>query len=1616
MAINTDELKIKVVIDNEKASKAIKETNKNIKDLSTVVNINEESFKNLSIQIGQIQNVTKQGTILNDALAGSYDEVAKSAINSADEMRNQIDIMRDLKDILASTASFVTTVVKASFLGAAAGFVSYKTGFSDMIKETKAFKVVSHDVKQLLGVGNIFEQSFKDIKNGEYRKSLASFTNQMKNTSKALSIFSIGSILAAERLSFLAKGLVGFGFALSSSENALVSLIGKITIFIGILTGGFSVALFYVISIVGELAISLGDSLSKGMNKAVEAFQKGYDSIRKFGLITQNVLNEQLESGLISNVTEELGRYTDAIEKAARATIFSGDAIRDSLKLIIAESRMFGFTSEENIKIFNRATEIASATGKELQDVTLRIIQGLAGSSQGLLALGINLKDTHVELKNFQEMQGQSLQSFSEQEKAMFRLNDLMGQSKIFLGANAIAMDSFTGANIRAEKAISDVIAKLGQQGEIILFLKGLYAGFLEMIAELPDFFFEVSGAVADVGAVLLKVVGVFLKYAAVILLLKASYSGLSFAVSSLIVVQTVLNKVFAFTAAKAGVAVLPVTSLKIAFINLGRILKAVVIKDLALLNAWLIATTKSALALFAALLKNPFTWLAIYVVMLTKAMIDLNRETKILDEFFNIFSGSTEEVNNQLEKQAEEVGFLTKSWTFLKDVFKSVVVVILNAISVIIGLFAEILKSIPFLGDSIVKYLDSVSTKAAAFSKKMEDLRAEINENLGSGVATAAERGSEAVDKLDKKFKKLGLTSEELTKKIKEWADLSKDIAKQSFELGLTSSFDDSELGRLKAMIKLKEEELKIEEEKIKYSGIPMANVTLKPDEVNKGIEELRKLREEYEKLFKLQRVRIIKTNIKTDFTQSKMLLDAQKDVEDTLKNNLQIQNQITKSRLGTFDVVRMEFKEKRNIVDEQINQLKLENDIIKANRDRLIALGASKKEIQEVNDLLEKRKDLISAKESQKDILSSQQQTEIENIGISIGTNLVNAAKSGADALVGTAISEIGKAIGPIGTLVAESINLLRQGYEAMFELGRDFFKILANLPKMITEGIQGLIEGLIQGVLDLLTDPELLSSIYSSIVTLFPKLLTAAFKALPKLIKSLLNLNFWMEVLESFVDAIIQSFVEAWHTFLDMLTGDLPDAIGKAFSDGIKAVPDTLMGFAQDMFSVVEDSAIGMMGGGKDSSLVEQAAEAGKTIWERFIEFLVKGWHFFLDAGEAIWLAFRDGLVGLGDFLVEAGKEFFDFIMTIPKALWDSIVYFIEKFPGQLFEGLMDFGEKMWILFRDAFSSLGGFFLDAFKGIAGGLWQAFKDAFSGIGNFFSNIFGDLWDGFKDGISNLFSFPESKGTVEGWMGVDLPVLKFAEGGVVPGIAPVRGDSPKNDNQLSMLSPGEWVIPRSITQDKEKATQLQQVISGDVPQFFMGAIRKAGEVTGVSKAISDVGEATGVNSILEEAENAFKGLSTTLKAVYNWVSDNIGAVDIVKFVENPVKAVMKMIENGMAGFVEPRASGIIKSLAQKSFHSGGFVGNNGMANLQGGEFVMRKSAVNNIGLQNLMGMNAGSSMAGSNQEFNIDITLNTTEKVDESFLTNRLMPEFKQQLKDASLRGDFVISQKGIR
>ncbi len=70
-------------------------------------------------------------------------------------------------------------------------------------------------------------------------------------------------------------------------------------------------------------------------------------------------------------------------------------------------------------------------------------------------------------------------------------------------------------------------------------------------------------------------------------------------------------------------------------------------------------------------------------------------------------------------------------------------------------------------------------------------------------------------------------------------------------------------------------------------------------------------------------------------------------------------------------------------------------------------------------------------------------------------------------------------------------------------------------------------------------------------------------------------------------------------------------------------------------------------------------------------------------------------------------------------------------------------------------------------------------------------------------------------------------PVAQAAHGAVVPGQAEVDGDSPKNDKVPAMLSPGEVVLPRSISHDPEKARRFVAHLSGKAPEQYSDIKRR---------------------------------------------------------------------------------------------------------------------------------------------------------------------------------------------
>lgn len=95
---------------------------------------------------------------------------------------------------------------------------------------------------------------------------------------------------------------------------------------------------------------------------------------------------------------------------------------------------------------------------------------------------------------------------------------------------------------------------------------------------------------------------------------------------------------------------------------------------------------------------------------------------------------------------------------------------------------------------------------------------------------------------------------------------------------------------------------------------------------------------------------------------------------------------------------------------------------------------------------------------------------------------------------------------------------------------------------------------------------------------------------------------------------------------------------------------------------------------------------------------------------------------------------------------------------------------------------------------------------------------------------ISRLY-YPDSSVSE---MMVSNPMLS-AQGGPVPGHAPIQGDSRKNDIVPAMLSPGEIVIPRSVLQSDNPVENAAKFVANELAKHHKGNDFKEG----LKKAIS---------------------------------------------------------------------------------------------------------------------------------------------------------------------------------
>lgn len=590
-----------------------------------------------------------------------------------------------------------------------------------------------------------------------------------------------------------------------------------------------------------------------------------------------------------------------------------------------------------------------------------------------------------------------------------------------------------------------------------------------------------------------------------------------------------------------------------------------------------------------------------------------------------------------------------------------------------------------------------------------------------------------------------------------------------------------------------------------------------------------------------------------------------------------------------------------------------------------------------------------------------------------------------------------------------------------------------IAVKAPELILAAV-GNLSGTIQGLLDfpvkLIDALGNLDRILQRFIEKFPDALSGLAKKLPDILKSLVAKipDFIKALLERIPD-LVEGLAKAAPIISAMLIKQAPSiaiAMARAFiraivaglkgvfdgvtslfsgkgfkfkpidaaaaSAEIKKIASQLTSEASKVFAVLEYSEAGK----RADSLISQIEAAGKEMRSSANDY----WRNIVKAT-------ADFFSGAGRFLSGIGPAF----SVAWKGLEDSV--------GPFFKGIADLLSSIFNGITGGIGKAIEEIVDAFKSIGGFVWDGLKSAFSKLGDLLHDIISALNP--SSILEKVFSLPNDwshgRGAVERLLGIDVPFANFAYGGIVPGQPAVRGDSILNDKILALLSPGEAVIPRSMMERPGVRSLVDAVMSGDAEALNL----KGGIFGGISKAFSQVTNplekmAGAVwNNLGDAARSTVRTFNDVLKVSFDAIKE--AATILGSPIDGLMSEVSKRVAESLKSMVSANAQSVI------GFSSGGLVPGSGLGDsvpslLTPGEFVMNRGAVRNIGLPALQALNTGSSVSGKDVTVNqnIEVTINTSEKIDENVIRSRIIPAIKKELKRASLDGQFVVAQSGVR
>jgi len=1394
-----------------------------------------------------------------------------------------------------------------------------------------------------------------------------------------------GFLGMAEAGFIVAPLLALLGQRASEAENDFLQFSGTLAIVASILIGGFSAAIAFTLAKVGELIAAIGGGLIDAMNRFELEAQKVESATSR--------MNATIEAFAETVGEEAIGStemWNEQLEKLNDTTAFTRDEISKSISLLVSEADVLGLTLAQNNKLLEASASIAEATGDSLLDTSKALVSGLAGNSQAVLALGINIREAAIANTKFVQETGKAVTQLSEQEKVSARLEKIFSRAEKAALSLSLAELTIVDATNILNKRLNELEIQLGQNSIVTQALLRVQTALVDTILQIPKPLLNLIGAFQDFLGVFLLVTGTVLKYVLIIGTLVTAYKLLNVVVIESSRVQTTLNAVFAKASAATGAQVIATNSLSAALINLSRVLRANILTTFLNLGKSLVAFTKgfAVLAVKAA----PFIAIAVAIGTALAAVVQAIRE--VVKELGEIKT-QLDETFGEMEDSIGVLDRFKDAWLILKEVgiraFRFLVE------SVKIGIFS-LLEGFERLSLGITKF----SQKIPFVKKSQDEFNATVARSEARIKALEA-AASKSGDSLANVFRPISLEALKAEESIKKAEKAAKELADKVKPLGkeiknalsisvLGTEFEKAILARKNAISEL--------DKVIKDTSSTADQVTQAQINVEKARLDILKLRKDtlsdvanIERQLNLESLSDGEKRIQ----QIKLSSEERIDLLEKVKSGLMALGNVEQGQINRIDELINKTKilgqqgideerakqiaeENKQLLDQQIalQQIQAENanliaEFSGSEDDRLNALqkgldlqnkqlDAKLMEIQLNKQLsaeqkanlgaeIELRKQLneAQAQRARKQANASALGLDFGQIQQGLGEGAANLASAAGSMLAGPLA-----AIGAANAVLDAAQGLVNAIPDLLNKLG-DLIGSITDLPKAITEGLKNVVDEFIRFV------SEFIPNIITGIADKLEVLVEGIFISLPDAI-----FNLFVSLPDVIIDGLLARLPEIIQKLIVgfvRLTTILPIELAKAtpalalgLVEGvIKAIPEIVGAIVSGIKIAINElgSSLGLgklfdIGGLGDElgEELDKVKEIGSGVGSQLFQVLdlqaeARGISKAEEIGKNISSAFERGKMLL--------QQIIDGLLNV----WRKIVdFFDEKVIQPLvkaWRGVFDFFMNLGVMFDEMIIQP---LITNFKGLIDLLQQGFELIFEGLDAVFKPIAKLFMDTFN-GIIKLFEDPI--GTLKGL---------FEQG--------------------------------------KKAFQ-------DIAKVLTKPFTLIANALGADIDFSDLADAA-----TQAGQKLGDAFIAAIKAPFNTLIDVMNGLKLSK-VEPSFSVLGKKVKFTLIPDVD-----LIPGTIER-FQTGGLVPGSGSGDivpalLEPGEFVLNRSAVQGLGLNTVQNLNRGNQPAGNvTNEFKFGNVI-VQDAGDAEKTARKLMPEIKKQLKRATTDGEFIINSRGVR